>query len=74
MKKAFINLALLALITTQYSVMGNDTLQGIAEKFCNSPNKRQVAEFREGIRELNYEIIGEGEVQEGMRILIVQFK
>jgi hypothetical protein len=74
MKKVFIKFLLLALVTTQYTVLGNDTLQGIAEKFCRSNNRIEVAEFREGIREINYDMLGEREVKEGMVLAINQFK
>jgi LysM repeat protein len=75
MKKMLLKFVLvLVLITNHYTVTDGDTLQSIAEKFCQSDNKIQVAEFREGIRELNYDIIGEGDVEKGMVILVNQFK
>ncbi len=56
----------LVFITSQYTCSAGDTLQSIAEQYCQSDNHRQVMEFREGIRELNYDLIGDGEVWEGL--------
>jgi hypothetical protein len=56
----------LILITMQYTVDTSDTLQSIAERYCLGDDTRQVAEFREGIRELNYDVIGESEVWTGL--------
>ena len=72
MKKFFL-LALL-LVSTSYTVQPGDSLQSIAEKFCNGTDRRQIAEFREGIREINYSIIGEYEVTPGMVITINHFE
>jgi len=74
MRKAFIKMMLLAIFVTNYNVVEGDTLQGIAQQFCQSNNQIQVAEFREGLRELNYSIVGEGEVNKGMVLTVVQFK
>lgn len=63
-------LTILMLITIQYTVAAGDTLQSIAEQYCPGTDAVQVAEFREGIRELNYELVGEGEVWPGMEIQI----
>ncbi len=52
--KQFI-LALL-LVAMQYTVNPGDTL------YCQGDDPRQVAEYREGIRELNYDVIGESDV------------
>lgn len=60
----------LALVAMQYSVNNGDTLQSIAEQYCQGDDPRQVAEFREGIRELNYDVIGESEVWAGLKIII----
>jgi hypothetical protein len=60
----------LILITMQYTVDTGDTLQSIAEQYCPGNDIRQVAEFREGIRELNYDVIGEGDVWSGLKIVI----
>jgi hypothetical protein len=60
----------LALVAMQYSVSTGDTLQSIAEQYCQGDDPRQVAEFREGIRELNYDVIGESEVWAGLKIVI----
>lgn len=63
-------LIILALVTIQYTCAAGDTLQSIAEQYCPGSNTQQVAEFREGIRQLNYGVIGEGEVWPGMEIQI----
>jgi 3-deoxy-D-manno-octulosonic-acid transferase len=59
-------LLLLILITIQYTCEPGDNLQTIAERYCPGDDIRQVAEFREGIRELNYDVIGESEVWPGL--------
>ena len=64
----------LILITMQYTCSNGDTLQSVAERFCQGNNPRQVAEFREGIRELNYDLIGESEVWAGLVIKINQWE
>lgn len=74
MKKAFMNLVFLALISIQYNVASGDTLQSIAEQFCHTENKTEFAEFKEGIRQINYDLIGNGDVKTGMVITINQFK
>jgi hypothetical protein len=56
----------LILVTMQYTVNNGDTLQSVAEQYCPGDDTRQVAEFREGIRELNYDVIGESEVWAGL--------
>lgn len=61
---------LLAIITMQYTCSNSDTLQSVAEQYCNGTDPRQVAEFREGIRELNYDLIGESEVWPGLILKI----
>ncbi len=63
MKQLFLMLAIVAM---QYTVNSGDTLQSIAEQYCQGDDPRQVAEFREGIRELNYNVIGESDVWEGL--------
>jgi hypothetical protein len=57
---------MLVVVAMQYTVNSGDTLQSIAEQYCQGDNPRQVAEFREGIRELNYDAIGESDVWEGL--------
>ncbi|AJQ27633.1 MULTISPECIES: LysM peptidoglycan-binding domain-containing protein [Pelosinus] len=57
---------MLAVVAMQYTVNSGDTLQSIAEQYCQGDDPRQVAEFREGIRELNYDVIGESDVWEGV--------
>ncbi|MBP2658147.1 MAG: Peptidoglycan-binding lysin protein [Firmicutes bacterium] len=57
---------MLAVVAMQYTVNSGDTLQSIAEQYCQGDDPRQVAEFREGIRELNYDSIGESDVWEGV--------
>lgn len=56
----------LSLVVMQYTVSPGDTLQSIAEQYCQGDDPRQVAEFREGIRELNYSVIGESDVWAGL--------
>lgn len=51
----------LVLVAMQYTVKVT-RLQSIAEQYCQEDDLRQVAEFREGIRELNYDVIGESDV------------
>jgi len=65
---------LLTLVSLQYNVLEGDTIQSIAEKFCNSNNKIEVAIFREGIREINYDIIGNREVTKGITLQINRFE
>ncbi len=60
----------LVLVAMQYSVNNGDTLQSIAEQYCQGDDPRQVAEFREGIRELNYDVIGESEIWTGLVLKI----
>ncbi len=57
---------MLAIVAMQYTVNSGDTLQSIAEQYCQGDDPRQIAEFREGIRELNYSVIGESDVWEGV--------
>lgn len=54
-------------VTETYTVTGSDTLQSIAEKFItkNTGTVREVDEFQEGIRELNFDVIGDGDVKAG---------
>jgi len=63
-------LILLLLVSYQYTCAAGDTLQAIAERYCNGDDPRQVAEFREGIRELNYDSLGESEVWPGLVLTI----
>ncbi len=63
-------IVMLILITIQYTCEPGDNLQTIAERYCPGDDTRQVAEFREGIRELNYDLIGEGDVWPGIEIVI----
>jgi hypothetical protein len=59
-------LLVLILVSIQYTVNTGDSLQTIAERYCPGNDPRQVAEFREGIRELNYDVIGESNVWTGL--------
>ncbi|HWP50839.1 MAG TPA: LysM domain-containing protein [Clostridia bacterium] len=61
---------LLVLVTIHYTVATGDTLQLIAERYCPGTDPRQVAEFREGIRELNYDALGDAEVWPGLVLSI----
>jgi hypothetical protein len=63
-------LLLVILASMQYTVNNGDTLQSIAEQYCQGDDPRQVAEFREGVRELNYDLIGEGDVWAGLEIVV----
>ncbi len=58
----------LVLVAIQYTVNPGDTLQSIAEQYCPGDDPRQVAEFREGIREINYDLIGESDM--GLYLII----
>ena len=60
----------LVLVAMQYTVNSGDTLQSIAEQYCQGDDPRQVADFREGIRELNYDVIGESDVWVGLEIVV----
>lgn len=55
-----------------YTVQQNDTLQSIAECYIlkNTGTKREINEFREGIREANYDVIGDSEVKPGQILQI----
>lgn len=68
-------LVLLVLVSTNYNVKEGDTLQNIAQQFCpsNAPWE-QVAEFAAGIREINWDIMGKGEVKPGMVLTINHFE
>lgn len=61
---------ILVLVAIQHTCSIDDTLQSVAEQYCQGDDPRQVAEFREGIRELNYDVIGEGDVWAGLTIVI----
>jgi Tfp pilus assembly protein FimV len=54
-------------VTETYTVTKSDTLLTIAEQFIvkNTGTVRQIDEFCEGIREENYDVIGNGEVHAG---------
>lgn len=65
---------LFALIVMQHTCSTSDTLQSIAERYCQGNDARQVAEFREGIRELNYDVIGESDVWAGLILKINQWE
>ena len=54
-------------VTETYTVTKSDTLQGIAERFIvrNTGSIRQIDEFREGIRDENFEVVGNDEVTAG---------
>ncbi|MBU2701111.1 nucleoid-associated protein YgaU [Sporomusaceae bacterium BoRhaA] len=59
-------------VTVTYTVTKSDTLQTIAERFIvkNTGTVRQIDEFREGIRELNFDVIGNDEVKPGQILKI----
>jgi hypothetical protein len=61
----------LVLVTIQHVCAIDDTLQSVAEQYCQDDNPRQVAEFRERIRELNYDAIGENRVWTGLVFKII---
>jgi hypothetical protein len=65
---------LLTIIAIQHTCSTGDTLQSIAERYCKGTDPRQVAEFREGIRELNYDLIGESEIWAGLVLKINQWE
>jgi len=60
----------LVLVAIQHICSSGETLQSLAEEYCPGSRIRQVAEFREGIRELNYDVLGEGDVWAGLMIVI----
>ena len=64
---------LLVIIAIQYTCSMSDTLQSVAERYCKGNDPRQVAEFREGIQELNYDLIGESDVWAGLALKINQW-
>jgi cytochrome c oxidase assembly protein Cox11 len=55
------------LVTENYVVQNGDTLDSIARYYINKNTygAREITEFREGIRELNWDIIGKGDVKSG---------
>lgn len=59
-------------VTQTYTVQSNDSLETISEQFIvnNTGTIRRSDEFREGIRQLNYDVIGEGKVKEGQVLQI----
>jgi hypothetical protein len=63
-------LFVLMLVSMQYTVNTGDSLQSIAEQYCPGDDPRQIAEFREGLRELNYDSIGENDVSTGVKLQI----
>lgn len=63
-------LFVLMLVSMQYTVSTGDSLQSIAEHYCPGDDPRQIAEFREGLRELNYDLIGENDVSTGVKLQI----
>lgn len=62
-------------VTETYTVTKSDTLQGIAERFIvkNTGTVRQIDEFREGIRELNYSVIGDDDDVKSGEILQIGY-
>jgi hypothetical protein len=60
----------LILVAVQHVCSTGETLQSVAEQYCQGDDPRQVAEFREGIRELNYDVLGESDVWAGVLIKI----
>lgn len=60
----------LVLVAIQHVCSTGETLQSLAEEYCPGSQNRQIAEFREGIRELNYDVLGENDVWAGLRIVI----
>jgi hypothetical protein len=60
----------LVLVTYSYTCQSGDTLQSISKRYCENYNPKAIAEFREGIREINYDQIGRGEVWKGLTIQI----
>ena len=60
----------LVLVAIQHICSPGETLQSLAEEYCPGSRIRKVAEFREGIRELNYDVIGEGDVWVGLELRI----
>lgn len=54
-------------MTETYTVTKSDSLPTIAERFItkNTGSVRQIDEFCEGIREENFDVIGNGEVHAG---------
>lgn len=59
-------------VTTTYTVQANERLKTIASKFIvkNTGTVRRPDEFEEGIRQLNYDLIGDGDVKEGQILKI----
>lgn len=54
-------------VTEMYTVQPNDSLTSVSERYIgkNTGTVRQIDEFREGIKELNFDVIGDGEVKAG---------
>ncbi|MBU2704097.1 Tfp pilus assembly protein FimV [Sporomusaceae bacterium BoRhaA] len=63
-------------VTETYTVTGSDTLQSIAERFItkNTGTVREIREFKEGIRELNFDVIGNGDVRAGETLKITYWE
>lgn len=55
-----------------YTVQSNERLETVASKFIvkNTATVRRLDEFGDGIRQLNYGVIGDGEVKEGQVLQI----
>jgi hypothetical protein len=60
--KNFLVVFALVLVSYSYTCEKGDTLQSIAQKYSDNQHPRAIAELREGIREVNYDQIGWGEV------------
>ena len=60
------------LVTENYVVQDGDTLDSIARYYIkkNTYGPREINEFREGIRELNYDMIKDGDVKKGEMLKI----
>lgn len=60
------------LVTENYVVQDGDTLDSIAMYYIkkNTYGPREINEFREGIRELNYDMIKDGDVKKGEMLKI----
>ncbi|MBU2704133.1 hypothetical protein Ga0466249_005287 [Sporomusaceae bacterium BoRhaA] len=63
-------------VTETYTVTTTDTLQSIAERFItkNTGTVRKIDEFEEGIRELNFDVIGNGDVRKGETLKITYWE
>jgi len=61
----------LVLVTYYYTCQSGDTLTSVANKYyTGGPNRIEFQEFKEGIKEINYDTLGNSEVWIGLTLAI----